>query len=125
MQSSTAQKTEGKTKKVKAEKKPSAAHRTVSLFTGRTDLEGADARDGHLPQAKPRKPRLPNRRWVSSSHSRDAWTLEEGSGARVRPVARITHEADGTWAAFTYWNSKRTTGLPTKHHAANAAEGML
>lgn len=105
-----------------------ASAKTISLFTGRTDLEGADARDGHLPQAKPRKPRLPNRRWVPAparAGYRDEWTLEEGSGARVRPVAKISLCPDGTWSAFTYWNSKRTTGLPSKHHAANAAEGML
>lgn len=103
------------------QKKPSAAERTPSLFTGRADVDDpSSARDGRPvpPKAKPLSPK--RTAWIPNA-SQKLWELVESPDtARERLLARIQLTAPGE---YTAWREKALCGVfPTLQHAVKAVE---
>lgn len=62
---------------------PSAKQRTISLFTGKTDLEDPRrARDGTLGAAMARIPRQRRLEWVNNE-TLSSWTVEDKNGLEL------------------------------------------
>lgn len=83
-------------KALKQVQQPTAEQRTISLFTGMTDLDAPDgaARDGSRAEER-RDPRpRPRPKWLGGGGS---WYTEDRRG---NPLCRVTREANGyrAWA---------------------------
>lgn len=99
-----------------------ASAKTISLFTGRADVDDpSSARDGRLvpPKAKPPTPK--RTAWIPNA-SQKLWELVESPDtARERLLARIQLTAPGE---YTAWREKALCGVfPTLQHAVKAVEG--
>jgi hypothetical protein len=98
---------------VSRKRTPTAAERTISLFTGMTDLDGLNARDGSFPRLEqPSSTLITRLRW-----RKEPWSMREWSSGAGHHIERV---GEGEYV-LSYGGKKRGT-YPTIVDAGRAAE---
>lgn len=72
--------------------KVSAQARTISLFTGKTDLDGVSSRDGSLPDLEPRRKGRAPRKYTWHGNFSE-WWIENALGDTIAKIEKI--DGDG------------------------------
>ena len=106
----------------KATKAPTAAARTISMFTGKTDLEDPNARDGRGPTREDREALFlrPRVKWKQLEGLRQ---FQAESINALIIVEREGMKKDGRWRYQVLRGGRKLGVFDSMCEAADAAEG--